>query len=560
MPDSGDSPSEALAWPPARGGGTLASEMHTTKWTVGLVIAVSAALAACGSSSDDGGPSTGGSGGAAGGGGSGGAVQSGTQIQIESGEVDGESADGVRAFRGIPYAEPPVGPRRFQAPEKIEPWSMPFDATGTPNTCPQLATGSNAFEGDEDCLTLNVWAPDPAPSAPLPTMVWIHGGAFTGGSAEEPTYEGDELVRTGNVVVVSMNYRLGPLGFLVHPALSGEAKNLGLRDQRLALEWVRDNVAAFGGDPKNVTIFGESAGGVSVCAHLTSSGSQGLFQRAISESGPCSALLPTLAQSEQQGADLAQAVGCTDEATAAECLRGKTAEELLKALPLKSGVFFGNGASWGPLNDGDVLSENPEDVILKQGASVPVIFGSNANEGDLFVYLAGLGTIGEPAYNTIAATFASGLGIPAQDLLDQYPAAAYPTPADALSDAIGDAGFVCPMRRAVRGITAHGGTAYLYHFTRAITLLGITKSFHGAELPFVFGKPLSTFTPDSPEDAALSKAMQGYWTAFAASADPGGTVAWPKYTETADEHLTLDHAIAVGSALKKDKCDFWDSI
>jgi para-nitrobenzyl esterase len=258
--------------------------------------------------------------------------------------------------------------------------------------------------------------------------------------------------------------------------------------------------------------------------------------------------------------DLATAVNCADAGTAAQCLRSKSAQELLEALPLKAGVIFGNGADWGPIQDGEVLTEPSQATILQQGASVPVIFGSNANEGDLFVLLAGLGAIGVPAYQTIAATFAAGLGIPAQDLLDQYPAAAYPTPADALSAAIGDAAFVCPMRRAVRGVTANGGKAYLYHFTREITLLGITKSFHGAELPFVFDKPLSTFTPDSSEDAALSQAMQGYWTGFASSADPGGAVTWPVYAEAQDQHLTLDHQIEVGSALNKDKCDFWDGV
>lgn len=209
--------------------------------------------------------------------------------------VVGREQDGVREFLGIPFAAPPVGALRWRAPQSVAPWSIPRDATRRARACTQLKRGGVGAESGEDCLTLNVWTPVGAGQR-LPVLVWIHGGAFVNGSGADPLYDGALLAARAHAVVVTVNYRLGPLGFMSHRQLADEAgravsPSLGILDQRAALQWVRRNVVAFGGDPDSVTLFGQSAGAFSVCTHLASPGSRGLFARAIMESGACADML-----------------------------------------------------------------------------------------------------------------------------------------------------------------------------------------------------------------------------------------------------------------------------
>ena len=247
-------------------------------------------------------------------------------VSTAQGALHGKLSSGVRAFLGIPYGAPPVAEQRWREPQPAASWSGTREATAYGATCSQTAVGGMP-SSTEDCLFLNVFAPEHVPSAPLPVMVWLHGGAYIFGSGGAP-YQGDKLVQSGNVVIVTVNYRLGSIGFFAHPALTAEAKqrgtapgNFGLLDQRLALQWVRDNIAAFGGDSSNVTFFGESAGANSVCLHLMSEGSRGLFQRAIVESGLCLKPALTLAEAEAAGERYAAAMGCSDPAQALTCLR-----------------------------------------------------------------------------------------------------------------------------------------------------------------------------------------------------------------------------------------------
>ena len=477
---------------------------------------------ATGGSGGSGGAS--GSGGAGGAAGSGGGIQSGTEITLGDGVVKGQVVGSTRVFRGIPYAEPPVGPLRWKPPQKKQPWSTPKDATQPGPKCPQFELMSSVISGNEDCLTVDVWAPEPAPTQPLPVMVWIHGGGFTSGAGTASEFEGAKLVPAGNIVQVNINYRLGPLGFLAHSGLTSEdaahptSGNFGFEDQQLGLAWVKANVNAFGGDPANVTIFGESAGGMSVCLHLVAPASQALYQRAIIESGPCEGFETTLAQAEKQGDDFAKALGCSDLA----CLRGKTSDDVLKALPLKKAFFFGTGASWGPNVDGKVLPKAPATLVAEGSlAKVPVVLGTNADEGDLFTLLGGLNGIDEATYTTMITAMGAQLGLDSAQVLAKYPASGYASPAAALAAVMTDGAFVCPTRRLARALVSHGAPAYLYHFTRAITLLGATKAFHAAEIPFVFGNSLAGFTP-AGQELELSKTMMGYWTRFAASANPNG--------------------------------------
>jgi len=300
-------------------------------------------------------------------------------VTTTSGVVHGSSIDGVHSFLGIPFAAPPVGPLRFLPPKPPAPWTTPRQAIAYGPDCAQLgATGSLTASSSEDCLYVNVWTPA-APVTKAPVYLWIYGGGFVSGSGANTLYNGSNLVVAENAIVVTFNYRLGALGFLAHPELATEegvatAPSAGLADQQAALKWVHDNIAAFGGDPANVTLAGESAGGESVCTHLAMPGSKGLFAHAIIESGPClDAAFTTKAAAEDQGTRLATALSCTDLA----CIRGKTAEEVLKALPGRK-ALVGPGNSWFPLVDGALLPSTPLTAIASGSwASVPGSSGTS---------------------------------------------------------------------------------------------------------------------------------------------------------------------------------------
>lgn len=544
------------------------------------------AASGCGSSEDEPGASAGatgasaastaatGAGGAGGGGTGGGGAggEDGLVVATDSGPVRGALVDGVRAFRGIPFAAPPVGERRWQAPEPPAPWTEPLDATEPGAKCPQadLLTGVFDETASEDCLTLEVWTPaGAAPGDARPVMVWLHGGGFVSGAGSLPTYAGDDLAKRQGVVIVNVNYRLGPLGFLSHPSLDGEdpkhpvSGNFGLMDQRLALEWVQRNAEAFGGDPGNVTLFGESAGAISVCAHLASPESGHLFHRAIMESGLCESALDA-ESAYALGGDLAAAVGCAADADVAACLRKKTAKELVMALPTPEGLVFGEGPRWGPSIDGEVLPMAPS-VALASGKhnAVPLLLGSNRDEGTLFLFLAGFGALREEEYEAIVTGLSVKQGVDPEVVLAQYPASEYESPKAALAALVGESVFNCPARRAARAVTTTGQSAYLYHFTRALEqpgLPGDLGAFHSAEIPFVFGNTLFT-AGITEEDRPLSDAMMGYWTRFAETGDPNGdgAVAWPAYDAETDPHLGLDLTIEAGTKLREENCDFWDA-
>jgi para-nitrobenzyl esterase len=285
----------------------------------------------------------------------------------DKGPVQGTVSGASRLFFAIPYAAPPVGDLRWKSPAPHAPWTTPVSAIQPGPACGQLdALTSMSFDTttSEDCLTLNVWAPKAASSSPAPVMLWIHGGSFVIGSGGSPDYDGQALSEATGAVVVTINYRLGPLGFLALPALHSEdpahpsSGMYGIEDQRAAMAWVQKNVAGFGGDPQNVTLFGESAGGISVCTHLISPPSKGLFQRAIIESGACATGLATTETAAQtQGANVAAKLGCSPSDLA--CLRGKKVDEVLLALPTSPFETITGGVSWGTVVDGLNLPDDP---------------------------------------------------------------------------------------------------------------------------------------------------------------------------------------------------------
>jgi para-nitrobenzyl esterase len=533
-------------------------------------IFVMAILGACSSSSsspaDGGAPAT--------------SIAAGLDVPTDKGTVHGATAGGVRSFLGIPFAGSTGGANRWKPPQPAAPWTGKRDATKLGPICPQIDPSTMAYAtmADEDCLSLNVWTPDPAPTKPLPVMVWIFGGAFEFGSGGAAPYTGAHLVPKGDVVVVTLNYRVGSLGFLGHRALaaeepSGATGNYGLLDQRAALQWVQTNIGPFGGDKTNVTMFGESAGGKSVCLQLVSPGSRGLFNRAIVESGLCTIPGLVLADAESQGDRFAQAMGCTDPTMALTCLRGKSAQEVIQGpanapAQLPGGIFYQDDATsffFQPIVDGQFTTDEPAQLFAdKKAAPVDVLEGANTSEGTLFH----TGVFGDtPVMTTMdyEAALTRRFGSNAVMVEAQYPAASYPTPNDALTQVTADSFFVCPARKLAQLLDAAGNKTYLYSFNGTLDATPLPalagKAFHSSELPYVFGeKFLLGSVP--PANQPLVGSMEGYWTRFAATGDPNGGTdpMWPAFTTAGDAYVKLDQPIGMGTGLETTACAFWDGI
>jgi para-nitrobenzyl esterase len=489
-------------------------------------------------------------------------------VVTDKGAVRGSVTDAGRAFRRIPFAAPPVGELRWRAPGPAAPWTGVRDATVPGPECAQAGSPElhQPRVTNEDCLYLNVYAP--ASRIPYrPVMVWFHGGGFTAGSANP--YDGSALAGRG-VVVVTVNYRLGAFGFLAHPALSGEDRrvgsgNYGTLDQQAALRWVRANAAAFGGDPRRVTIFGESAGGVSVCAHLASPLTGGLFSRAIVQSGPCNLLPRTLPDAEAAGERFATAAGCQGQPDLRACLRARPAGVVLDAM--------GDSETWAPTTGTPVLPVDPGSAIAS-GAyhRVPTMAGSNLDEGTIFAALTEAGGVPLNAA-TYPAVLAGLYGADAPRVQGRYPGSAYGEDYRlALGAVLTDSLFACPTWDLNRSLSRSTRT-YGYEFAdrTAPNLYGVTPGFplgayHAAELTYLFrfqGLPLD------PAQRRLSDQMLSYWTRFAAGGDPNGgpTPDWQPFRPAHPTVLTLDLRRADRGHLTngygfdtRHRCAFWATV
>lgn len=510
-------------------------------------------------------------------------------VMTTEGPLRGATDGASLSWKNIPYAAPPVGALRWRAPQPPPLRAREREATAFGPACPQRPGGvlrpDTAPDWDEDCLQLNVWAPaDPRRPRPLPVMVWFHGGGLIQGSAVEPLYNGAALAAGQGIVVVTANYRLGALGFLAHRAFVGAdagapgAGNYGLLDQIAALDWLQANVAAFGGDPGRVTVFGESAGGVSVCALLASPLARGRFGAAIMQSGACLDALPRLdgagplPPATAQGERFSAAAGCADAADEAACLRALDAATVLDTLPGEIGILDPGAETYGHVVDGHVLPEPPGAAVAAgRAADVPFVVGANADEGTLFA---------QPFKSTLtAAGYAAAVRAvyraDADAVLARYPVDAYAAPYLALADVTGDAGFVCPARRVARAHAGHGRPAWLYHFT-FVTALGRATglgSHHGAEIPFLFADPAAGGPAAlvGPEAKDLARAMQAWWSNVARAGDPGtvatgpgggdgGTITWARHDPAADNGLMLGPKPSPARGWRADKCDLWDRI
>jgi len=480
-------------------------------------------------------------------------------VRVESGELQGVVEDGVASFKGIPFAAPPVGDLRWRPPQPAAKWTSVRQAADFGANCMQGRFGPPPAPGappapapSEDCLFLNVWRPASAtPEAKLPVMVWIHGGGFMGGSGASPFTSGVQFAKRG-VLLVSLNYRLGRFGFFAFPALSRERPdetkgNYAYMDQIAALQWVKRNIAAFGGDPNNVTIFGFSAGGVSVHSLLASPMARGLFHKAIAESGGSRDSVLTARPMREDGVDpnypvSAETIGTTfarsmgiegTDAAALARLRALGAEEVLRGAPAPPGGSVPSHETT-PILDGKLVTETAETAYkARRQPRVPLLLGSNS---------------ADTAGNRVKATTKEELFARFGKWSEQAKAAYDPDGSTDLATLVArandDFGQAEPARFAASAFAANGSPVYLYRFSYVQTAAREQMRAgapHGGEIGYVFGtltaRPGTTL---SPEDLAVAQLAQGYWVNFARTGDPNGAglPTWPRHDPARD--LILD--------------------
>lgn len=498
-------------------------------------------------------------------------------VSVAGGAVTGaavESNPDIVSYLGLPYAAPPTGDSRWSPPAPVVPWEGTLEATEYGSNCMQ---GSGRGDMDEDCLFLNVWTQREKTEL-QPVMVWIHGGGYTGGSGSGGSYVGTHLAERG-VVAVTINYRLNVFGFMAHPELSAESPyggsgNYGLMDAVAALEWVRDNIAEFGGDPERVTIFGESAGGGMVMSLMLVPQSEGLFHRAIGESNwvngwdrPLRGDLPSPGSAEGTGVRVAENLGAANLAG----MRAASAADVLAAHnAVEYSPYTREGHAWSPNVDGHVIPDDPW-AMYESGRQhdVPLIVGMNGNEGSLFSRRMGINEVGE-----FEEVMRRGYPTHAEQLLEHFAVTTDDEVAAGRDHFIHDLFFAGPVRLHARAHAKVSSPAFLYHFTHVPpTAWGASMgSHHTAEIRYVFGNltgPGSYAPPvardgeePSATDRMLSDAMMSYWVQFANTGNPNveGQPEWPEYDAAADRHLVFDVEIATATGAHRVGGELFDAV
>jgi para-nitrobenzyl esterase len=487
-----------------------------------------------------------------------------TLVCTQSGQVQGLIEGNLRVFRGIPYAAPPVGNLRWRPPAPPLAWSGIRDASMFGNMCPQM--GSNQMVGNEDCLVLNIFVAVTPSAAKQPVIVFFHGGGNTGGTSQLDTYDTPPLANHG-VIVVTAEYRLGLLGFFANPVLTAEdglsSGNYNLLDQIAALKWVQKNIAAFGGDPIRVMMYGASAGSADVQALLVSPPAQGLFSAAATDSGLLlHGNVLTLAAVEALDQPFVSSLGCDSAADVLACLRAVPAEAVVS----NQDPYTGNTL----VNEPRVIPVDPFDVLQQRGSAVPYLTGGTREEFsflgddpnamlDANGYLAALHSRFDPYGATVAA-----------QVMALYPATDYGSFAYALIAVDSDFNGSCLERDIARAATAANRPPvwrflYTHQFENDAGLAAF-KAFHGAELFFVLGNVQTApaangYTPTAAE-LAFAEQMMGYWTRFAATGDPNGEGAtpWPRYDPATDAMLQLDEVLTVINGYHNSKCDYFAAL
>ncbi|XP_051977000.1 crystal protein [Xyrauchen texanus] len=520
----------------------------------------------------------------------------GPKTLTKDGTVQGLTLDKSHVFYGIPFADPPVAAYRWKPPRPVTPWKGVYDATYPRAACMQACIGPLSDECpkkvSEDCLYLNVFVPlsvnFTAPlHKPLPVMVWIHGGDFIAGSASKPLYDARYISNFTRTVVVSVAYRLGAFGFLVSgkdPRTSA-AGNYGILDQQMALLWIQQNIAVFGGDPNRVTIFGESAGAQSVSLHLMIQSSKPLFKQAVFQSLPFSIPLKTRHESLRLGKDFAKMSNCSVKDIV--CLLSRSPQAVLTAQIKSSSKvvnpfrFLEVFESWGPYIDGELIKEQSVSAFQKGHwqKEKAVLLGTTSEEGVIFVY----GVFTKPVSPVECTIYTTAIFKQhAIKILRKYlPLYKDDDRRDMLAQIVTDYIFLCPSRRSARAAVLSGSSVWMYVFDHVASdprvWSGLTFCYkhvcHGAELPFLFDSaPVANFTLTPPEHL-LSNRMLCYWGAFAHAGDPGSHTdmstfcqqqrppSWPRYTANSGwltMNLTVHSHAQVGS--RDDICDFWDKL
>ena len=513
-------------------------------------------------------------------------------VDTTYGPVIGKVEDDVVVFRGIPFAAPPVGKLRFHTPVPPQPWTKPKECFLSLKICPQLDV-YNKFIGTEDCLYLDMYVPkshfDNKNLAPLPIMAWIFGGGWAMGDAYEfGLYDGKNLARRNNVIVMAMNYRLNPAGFLALEELveeDGSVGNQGLKDQRFALQWLQKNANAFRGDPQQVTLFGESAGAFSICFHLASPGSKGLFRAAILESGSCDTpqfWRPTV-DAFAFGRDYLRLVGCnhTSSDKILDCLASMTTKQMMhyESIPKNFQWEFKPQLwpimPWAATIDGSPngLVDTPT-AMIKEGTfnRVPVIAGTNRDEGSIFIPVMPFIIPGEKfpftessLFRFVAYFFNDTI---ASQIMELYPLHEFPSQDHRASRILRDYFFVCSERRTLFAMSDQNGMpdTFMYQFVfRPFPFVG---DYHAAELDYVFDHSWPLLIPLGGEYAKMGAIMGHYWTNFAKNLDPNvgsspvpsGTTNWPRFNSTVEEAMVLDYPTYPEIGLASSRCDFWDMI
>ncbi|KAF6720812.1 Acetylcholinesterase [Oryzias melastigma] len=500
----------------------------------------------------------------------------------------------VRAFLGIPYGKPPIGKLRFRAPEPAEKWVTVKDATKFPNSCHQIPDETfPGFQGaemwnpntplSEDCLYLNVWTPVVNKTQPLalaPVLVWIHGGGFVTGTSTIDVYHGHILSKSEGVVIVSMNYRLGVFGFLSLPDNKNIRGNAGLLDQRLALKWVSSNIAAFGGDPSKVTLFGESAGAASVGFHLLSPGSHGFFQRAVMQSGSPNAPWASVSQKVawDRSMRLSEALGCTKSKrgpleTCLELIKAKVITEMqynITKSPLLDFPFV-------PTVDGVFLTDEVEKLLNSNNLpKKDLMIGFNKDEGTCFLVYGspGFSITGQSLISRkdflagVDLTVANAHSIIKEAVISEYTDwtdwESRMKNRDSLGELFGDHTIVCPLVDFANKYSLKGGKTFFYFFDHRSSLMSWPEWMgvaHGYEIEFVFGMPLNTSLGYTKNEVNMTKKFMKHWTNFARTGQPGiDGDTWPLFTSQ-QEYVTLNYNHREKKMMVKPRqCQLWNSI
>lgn len=506
-------------------------------------------------------------------------------VPTQAGWVQGlNGTDGGTVYMGLPFAQPPVGELRWKAPAPVQPWQGVRLADRAGPACKQDATlpPAGVPGSSEDCLYLNVHVPPGVQAGSnAPVMVWVHGGAFLTGAGSQ--YDGSRLAQTTGTIVVTVNYRLGIFGLMALDALSAEdpAGNHALQDQQAALRWVQRNIANFGGDAKRVTLFGQSAGSISVCQQLVSPAAAGLFQRAILQSGPCTLGTLKREQAVATGNALALKLGCPAGPSQLACLRSKSTDEVFNAAPSIDFEDPRTLLGLSPWVDGVILPAAPKDLV-RQGKfhRVPTMVGATKDEGRLFVALAYDLRRGSPLteaeYKALVTDIAGSATLASIVTLD-YSSKRLGSPNLAASALLTDAMFACGTQSAARSLSVHVPT-YAYEFQEPqVPQLAPDPfmnwgAYHASELPFLFQSRIAT-TPPSPDPAdvaspaqlQLSAQMAQYWGRFAATGNPngGGQPNWPRFNKLTSptQQLTTPKVSTnlFGGVYAKHQCLIWDT-